>query len=362
MAKAETSVTKYDQTQFQGLVKTGGDSVALLRSLTEDVVNLEAAVGRALWETGKKLGTIRSMLKEKGTTGAWEKWCEFFAYSKDYANRMIQVAEVFKDAEAVPSNLTFRHFREVARFNYHAATESDVAKLAQLVSAAGLNTKDTRQLVSAANAGKIDLDLDSLSEESPKLRKELEIKLQAAREMGTAESAARLEELQTRIGTMEEHTKSLEDIVMQKATRITQLADQVKFNDAAVKIGEGDPEVGKLKIELEQATQAKDIASAELKEVARDASQARQALDRLMNSPAGQARVDAKKCFEDLVKIFKDSMTPAYLSLRVHRANSPETVAAVLSVVSAIEEWCKLVRTQLATVTPAPIVVEAILD
>jgi flagellar biosynthesis chaperone FliJ len=336
---------------LQGL-NVSEDSAALVRSLTEDVVNLEAVAGRALWEMGRKLGSIRTILKDKGVTGAWEKWCEHFAYSKDYANRMIQVADVFKDAEAVPMNLTFRHFREVARFNFHNSTPEDVAKLARVVSAAQLNTKDTRELISAANAGKVDLDLKSLAETSPKLRKQLDDQLKKAREMGAAEAAERADELQSRITQMDEQTKQLQTDVNERAARVTELSGQVKLHEAATKIGEGDPEIGKLKIQLEQATQAKETVEMQLREVAADASKARQNLERFMHSPVGQAKADVKKSFEELQKFFKDSMTPAFLALRINRVDNEETKKAILSVVDVIDGWSKQVRQEIAQQMP----------
>lgn len=330
-------------------LQISGDSFTLLRSLTEDVLNLEAGVGKSLWEMGRKLGTIRSLLKDKGVTGSWEKWCEYFAYSKDYANRMIQVAEIFKDAESVPATLTFRHFREIARFNFKNSSEDDVAKLAKVVAAAGLTTKDTRQLISAVNAGKVDLNLKSITENSPKLRKELEDTLKAAREMGVSEAAARLQELQDRIAKMDKDAQALNQELETKANKVKELAGQVRLNEAAVKLGDGDPEVGKLKIELERAIQAKQSVEVALKEVSRDATHARMALDRFQNSPAGQVRADVKKAFEDLQKFFKDNMTPAFLTLKVQKVNSEETKEAVLALVDSIEDWCQLVRDQLET-------------
>jgi len=328
-------------------LQISGDSFVLLRSLTEDVLNLEANVGKSLWEMGKKLSSIRTLLKEKGVAGSWEKWCEYFAYSKDYANRMIQVAEIFKDADSVPSSLTFRHFREVARFNFKSSSEEEVAKLAKVVAAAGLNTKDTRQLISAANAGKIDLDLNSITESSPKLRKELDETLKKAREMGANESAKRLEELQKRVEKMDQDAQALAQELDLKASKVKELTGQVRLNDAAVKIGDGDPEIGKLKIQLERAIQAKESVEMALKEVSRDATHARMALDRFQNSPAGQAKTDVRKSFEDLQKFFKDSMTPAFLTLKVHKVSSEETKEAIISLVEGIEDWCNLVRQQL---------------
>jgi hypothetical protein len=356
VAKTITAVTTPDQHQtfLTDQLKVSGDSVTLLRELTQDIVGLEVNVGRAMFEMGKKLSTVRATLKEKGVDGAWEKWCQFFEFSKDYANRMIQVSEVFKDADAVPTNLTFRHFRELARFNVKTATEQDVAKLARLISAAGLNTHDTRHLISASNAGKIDMDLDQLSERSPKLRKELDEKLKAAKEMGVTQATARLDELQTRVTAAEAQTKEMEAQVTEKASAIVNLEKQVKTQIAAAKIGEGDLELGKVKIELEQAKQAKETAEMQLKEVASDASKARQTLERFMHSPAGQAKADVKKAFEDLNKFFKDSMTPAYLALRVQRANSPETQAAIKEIVNGIRGWCD----QADALLNGPVVIE----
>lgn len=357
MVKATALAKTPDQQQafLTEQLKVSGDSVALVRELTRDIVNLEINVGRAMFEMGKKLSTVRSTLKEKGAEGAWEKWCDYFQFTKDYANRMIQVSQVFKDADSVPANLTFRHFRELARFNVSSAGEQDVAKLSRLISAAELNTHDTRHLITATNAGKIDLDLDALSETSPTIRKELEDKLKAAKEMGLAEAADRMEELHQRAATADTQVKELETRLTEKASAVVNLEQQLKMQEAADLVGEGDQELGRAKIELEQARQGRETAELQLREVASDASKARQALDRFMHSPAGQAKADVKKVFEDLQKFFRDTMTPAYLTLRVQRADGAETKAAIEAVIGGIEGWCKQSRDLLGT----PEVVEA---
>lgn len=324
-----------------------GDRMALIKTLTHDVLRLEAERGRNAIELGRKLKLIRDTLSVDGKVGkVWAQWCETFVYKQNYASRMIQVAEMFDAEMPGVASLSLQHLREVARFSdKDGFSEEDRARLAKIAEENRIGAKQLRYLVSETKAGNI--NFEQFLTENPDVNAELDRRMRAAKEEGRAEERTRAEELQAEIEEMDKQSKDLCDQLNQKNDKIEKLQKDLKMSIASTKLGDGDPQVGKLKIELEQASQQKDNLQLQLGETQKELIRMQTEHAKWVNSPAGQAKLDLGKVMSDITKFFKDTMTPAYLALKVNDVGTDEAKAEVIKVIDAIEDWATRARLSL---------------
>lgn len=326
-----------------------------VKTLTYDFLMLEAVRGQNALEIGRKLMRVREALSPAGS-GAWRNWCDTFTYTKDYANRMIQVAEKFSENMPGVMELSFRHLREIARFSDN---QTDLEKLTALASSHNLSAHETRYLVSESNAsaksGGTPVDLDQLVQQHPNLKAEIERRMKAAKDAGKSESAADLDKAQAKLRELSDKAETLGEKLEARNAKVNDLTQQVKTQVAAEILGDGDPEVGHLKIKLEQAVQHRDNVQVALDQTQKDLRKVQYELDKYINSPTGQAKMDLKKVLDDSTKFFKDTMTPAYLAMRVQGVGSPEAAVAVRQLLATIRDWSDNVEALL----DVPQVVEA---
>jgi hypothetical protein len=333
------------------------DKVDLVRTLTYDVLMIEANQGRMILDIGRKLKTIRETLEASGTPSAWKSWCDAFVFSKDYANRMIQVAAVFNEDMPGMMSLSLRHLREIARLSFHDPKPENIKLLTALADQHQLSVHETRFLVTEVNKGTV--SLDEVVARSPDLKQEIDRMMQQAKEQGVQESQGKINQLLNKVQELKGTSTELEGRLKDTNKEISGLKKEVKTQTAIEKLGGGDPQVGKLKMKLEQAEQERETTKVALDQSQKDIRKLQHELDRYVNSPTGQAKGDLRKAFTDVEKFFKDHMTPAYLALRVGGVASDEAIAQGLRLADAIEVWSDdlrvaLEKLQKAPATPAP--------
>jgi len=316
------------------------DKAQRLRSLTRDIVELEAARGRNILDLGRKLAEIKNDLEPN----MWELWCVTFTYTKDYALRMIQISDMVDSGELAGMNLSLQHLREIARLS-DDPKKGNFSHLRQVVGELAtkydLSSQQVRLLVGETKKG---LNLDTLITEYPDLRTELDRRVKAAHTQGTQEGAVATAALQKELETAK---KTLEI----NQAHIAKLSVKIREVEGAKTIGDGNLDLGKLRVELEQAQQEKTNLILRVNEVQGDLQRQQGEHDRWMNSPLGQAKMDMRKMLDDTTKFFKDTMTPMMIQMKISSSALKPLGSApkeeVLKMVGVVEAWCKDVKKSL---------------
>lgn len=340
MTKAMTTIKSDNEQLFFDHLKMVGERVELVKTLTYDVVQLEGERGRNALALGRKLKQIREILSGEGSRVAWVNWCETFVHSENYATRMIQVADLFHEDMPGVLQLSLQHMREIARYSDN---QEDLTRLTEIASSAQIPAKQLRFLVSETKKGK--LDLDQLIAEHADIKTELDRRMKAAAKEGQQTSKDEIDQLKASFEEVTQQNVELCEELAKKNKRIDDLAMKIKTKEAEVKLGSGDPELGKLKIKLEQSVQERDNLQLTLDDVQKSLRKVQVDYEKLANGPVGQAKLDIRKTVDEIVYFFKDKMVPVQIALKVKKL--PEARAEILAAAEAVEKWAKQVVEEL---------------
>lgn len=342
----ETALVVSPQDQFMKELNIDEGLAQKLKLLSSEVINFQMQSGRIAIQTGKQIKQIKDLLTETNPE-LWQRWLDHFAWSKDYASRMIRIGEAF-DENTVADNLTFRHLREIDR--YREVGDKDL--LQKIVSEHSLNTNQTRKLITNLNQGKV--DLKELMENNPDVKSAVNDIIKQS----TSETRSKNEELKSKLREMgekeEEKSKELSNLQEDK----TGLINQVNLRRASIQMGEGNEELGLMKIELEQKIQQLGAMGESVKELTQDLRQVRINYETLRNSPVGIAKQDMRKTFDDITKFFSHTMTPTMVLKRIQGLDNEESKNELAKVLELLSNWVTEMANGLGRV-PEQLLIEA---
>ncbi len=325
------------------------DRVELLKNLTHDLVDLEAARGSNTLQIGRKLKQIRTLLIDSndGSKEQWQLWCKTFGFTADYVNRMIHVADVFTDGMPGLQHFSLQHLREIARFSDN---QEDRVRLAQVAEQHKLGSKQLRYLVSETK--KEAINLDEIIAEHPDLRSELDRRMKRAKDEGKREgldsAKDEITQLKSQLESEQAKITGLTSQFESKNKKLEEMAARIRLLEASDKVGEGNVELGELRIQKQQLEAQVDNLKISLTDVQKAMQQTQYRYDTLVNSPLGQAKLDLRKVMDDITKFFKDTMTPAYVQMRAGAVNSVEAQVQVAKVAEVVGDWAENTKQLLA--------------
>jgi len=345
MTTPDTSIVAVEEGAFDGMALTNDQSFQL-KQLTEEVLFLEALRGKNALDLGNKLKQVRGLLGNTPAKGgsAWGKWCDTFMYTRDYAARLIQIADVF-DTVAGADTLSIRHMREIARISSESTVS--VQRLTDIVNEHNLGVHDVRHLVTDANAGKV--DIEAMIQANPDLKAEIDRRVKDAK----TTSNQKVEQMQTKLREVDAEKDQLAEELTAQQEALRTAKQTSKVDVAAMQLGDGDPEKGKLKIKLEQATQERDNLALSLDQTQKALQKVQGNHDKWVNSPAGQAKLDFRRLLDEMDKFFKDTLTPAYVQLRATKVED-DARGELASRVELVREWVAAVDAALNNVAGTP--------
>lgn len=345
----ETGLTVNQGEQWlQSLSNLDLPTLTELKSLSSSVLMLQANTGKMAVETGQALKRIKEVLCAENPE-LWEHWIGHFAFSKDYANRMIKVAERVAESPMLQreiNNLSFRHLREIDRF---ARGEGNEEAMVQAIIGSNLSVDETRFLVTQGNKGKI--DVAELVKDNPDLKPVVEQLQKQFREDAAAESRSKTTELKERIRDLQDSTEQLRQEQSEKDEQMDKLVNALHVEKAAEEVGEGDVEKGKLLIELEQTKQKLANTEAALEQVSGDFSRVQTNYEQWRHSPTGVAKMEYRKTVDEITKFFSTTMTPAAIVAKIKGLDSQEAVDEMIAMVDLVQHWAADVRAQLTPAT-----------
>jgi hypothetical protein len=327
-------------TKFFEEITLPEDQIARVRELTEDVLDLEMNRGMNALHMGKKLVQVRNLLVTQpkvGTITPWSHWCKTFVYSQDYANRLIQIAEIFDENTPGLSQLTPRHLREIARFSDTQVSREEMVKL---VADNNLGVHAVRFLATEVKQGR--MTLEDLMKVSTDLKSDVEKRMREARR----ESKEKIDEANRKVAESSVIQRDLEEKLANKTDDVETLVANLREREAATILGEGNDELGQMKIDLQRLEQVKDNLELALNQTQAEMRKMKNENDRATASPLGKAQGEIRQLIGSVEKFFKETMSPVYLAVKASAVN-PADRLDLGKLVDAIDNWAHDVRVSL---------------